>query len=322
MAERFHLVSFFNAPDLPVGLLLIFFSRVTFHFVMLLYRVVMSHHQSEANRSRKAKYDKAANGASSSPPPSPSTVSEVGTLGVPWYEPGMLSRSASVSGSGDYGALDTTPSGGEAFTSPTPPLLPRVSGSTMDGPNASRPQAPMRSQSTLTLDVHHDGTSPLTVVSTGQAPHRPSSTSGGGLGRTTPLPPTSPWPAPPLLDTLVTTAVNTKKRKRLESRSPAVIDLEIPDDANLTYRVYIRDHSDGGELSTPVVYHHTDNLISRGAFTSLDTSLRARGHEPAFEILTPFGIKRVGSEVQWDQAIMSIFNRRPSGGNVEVDIWV
>ena len=129
-----------------------------------------------------------------------------------------------------------------------------------------------------------------------------------------------------LFDSVVKNVVNTKKRKQPDNDSNTstipTFELEVPDNARLTYHVYIRDRADGFELSPPAVYRHTDSIIANGAFTYLKESFEAHGHSPAFEILTPYGIRSVSSESDWDQAVIAIYNRRRSGGQVEVDVFL
>lgn len=125
-----------------------------------------------------------------------------------------------------------------------------------------------------------------------------------------------------LLDSLVKNVTNTKKRRRSDTNSEFAYEVEVPDDARLTYHIYIKDKVNWTDLSPPAVYRHTDSIITRGAFTYLKKSLEAAGESPAFEILTPYGPRVICSEEDWDQAIIAIYNRRRSGGQVEVDIFV
>ncbi|KAK0711205.1 hypothetical protein B0H67DRAFT_584616 [Lasiosphaeris hirsuta] len=124
-----------------------------------------------------------------------------------------------------------------------------------------------------------------------------------------------------LLDSLVKNVTNNKKRRRSDT-SEFSYEVEVPDDAKLTYHIYIKDKTNWADLSPSAVYRHTDSIITRGAFTYLKTSLEAAGESPAFEILTPYGPRVICSEDDWDQAIIAIYNRRRSGGQVEVDIFV
>jgi hypothetical protein len=125
----------------------------------------------------------------------------------------------------------------------------------------------------------------------------------------------------PLLDSLVTSAINAK-RKRSYSAVNSTYEVDIPDDAKLLYRVCVRDVADDSELSSPAVYRHGNIDTTMGVYSYLKNMLEARGHQPIFEILTPAGVKRIDSEAEWDQAVVSVYNRRRSGGQVEVDIWV
>ncbi|KAK0623411.1 hypothetical protein B0T14DRAFT_582062 [Immersiella caudata] len=125
----------------------------------------------------------------------------------------------------------------------------------------------------------------------------------------------------PLLDSLVTSAMNAKRKRSCSAVNPAY-EVEIPDDAKLNYRVCVRDVADGGELGSPATYQHGNMDTTLGVYSYLKKMLEAGGHRPIFEILTPAGVIRIDSEAEWDRAVVSIYNRRRSGGQVEVDIWV
>jgi hypothetical protein len=114
----------------------------------------------------------------------------------------------------------------------------------------------------------------------------------------------------------------TKKRKRSDDDSDTAYQLEIPDDAKLTYHIYVKDKVDNTDLSPPAVYRHSDDMITRGAFSYLKSSLEAAGHLPTFEILTPNGRRIICNESEWEQAVVAIYNRRRSGGSVEIDIYI
>ncbi|KAK0646004.1 hypothetical protein B0T16DRAFT_457976 [Cercophora newfieldiana] len=128
-------------------------------------------------------------------------------------------------------------------------------------------------------------------------------------------------PPNPLLDSLVTSAVNAKRKRSYSAVNPTY-EVEVPDDAKLTYRVCVRDLADGSELGSPATYKHGSLPMSQGVYSYLKNLLEVAGHEPIFEILTPAGVKRIDNEVEWDGAVVSVYNRRRSGSQVEVDIWV
>lgn len=117
-----------------------------------------------------------------------------------------------------------------------------------------------------------------------------------------------------------------KKRKVANSilnLEPQAYDLEVPPDAKLTYYVYVKDKTDGSDLSSaPAEYQHTDAMISNGAFSQLMSSFRAAEYEPTVEIQTPWGRKTIATTDEWDSAVFSIYNVRRSGGVVEIDIFV
>lgn len=125
---------------------------------------------------------------------------------------------------------------------------------------------------------------------------------------------------------LVQNITTAKKRKYAEMvmgvghHQPA-LELEIPPNADLTYKVYVRDATDGTELSPVTTYRHDAMMVQR-AFSYLSSSLQAEGHTPAIEIQTPFQNKTIESDEDWESAVLSIYNVRRSGGVVVIDVWV
>ncbi|KAK4190062.1 hypothetical protein QBC35DRAFT_521725 [Podospora australis] len=137
----------------------------------------------------------------------------------------------------------------------------------------------------------------------------------------------SPNDGESFFSSLVNDVAMCKRRKIansfLPNQQPEVYGLEIPPDAKLTYYVYVKDKSDGSDLSSgPVEYKHTDTVISKGAFSQLVSSFKAAEYEPIVEIQTFWGRKAVTTADEWDSAVFSIYNVRRSGGVVEVDIFV
>lgn len=125
----------------------------------------------------------------------------------------------------------------------------------------------------------------------------------------------------PPLDSLVANAARNKRR-RSELEPLTAYEVEVPENARLTYHIYIRDQEDGQHLADPFVCRHTDSFISQGAYTYLNTALRNQGWTPHFEIMTPYGVRAVRNETEWGSAVVSIYNRRRCGAQVEVDILV
>ncbi|KAL2262539.1 hypothetical protein VTK26DRAFT_1018 [Humicola hyalothermophila] len=139
---------------------------------------------------------------------------------------------------------------------------------------------------------------------------------------------------------LVKNATAAKKRKRAESilgsasasasasaaaaglSSDNPYELEVPANARLTYRVYVKDRTDGSDLAPAATYRHTDAIIAGGAFAALKASFEAGGHEPVIEIQTPSGRKGIASAEDWESAVLAVYNMRRSGGVVEVDVFV
>jgi hypothetical protein len=141
-------------------------------------------------------------------------------------------------------------------------------------------------------------------------------------------PPHQTPPPPPegqsFFAALAREAAATKKRKAGESALaiPEPYEVEVPANARLKYRVYVKDAVDGRDLAPPTTYRHTDYMISRGAFTSLKASFEAAGQEPKIDIQTPFDRRRVTSERDSEQAVLYIYSARRSGGVVEVDVFL
>ncbi|KAK3333242.1 hypothetical protein B0T19DRAFT_440018 [Cercophora scortea] len=125
-----------------------------------------------------------------------------------------------------------------------------------------------------------------------------------------------------LLDFLVNNVTRAKKRKRDDSDSNVAYEVEVPDDADLTYCINVKDKMDGCSLSSPAVYRHRDDFITRGAYPYLRLSLEAAGHAPVFEILAPGGTKTIANESDWEQAVLAVYNRDRSYGQVEVNVFI
>ncbi|KAK3937248.1 hypothetical protein QBC46DRAFT_393119 [Diplogelasinospora grovesii] len=159
------------------------------------------------------------------------------------------------------------------------------------------------------------------------SPSAVSSVASASTAASTPQPTTQPATTAQgsqmLLESLVRNAANNKKRKRGDVSSPEeAFELDIPDDANLIYRVYAKDKSDGSDLSPPAVYRHTDKEIARGAFSFLKSSFEALGYAPVFEIAMPEGRRSITNESDWDMAVLTIYNRKRSGGDVIVEAFL
>ncbi|KAK4242561.1 hypothetical protein C8A03DRAFT_29150 [Achaetomium macrosporum] len=140
-------------------------------------------------------------------------------------------------------------------------------------------------------------------------------------------PPPTPEPqGQAIFEALAKDVAAAKKRKHAEAildiASQEAYDLELPPNAKLKYYVYVKDKTDGTDLAPPTKYRHTDYIISHGAFSCLKSSFEAAGHDPIFEIQTPFERKSITSEEEWEHAVLSIYNVRRSGGVVEVDVFV
>ncbi|KAK0630812.1 hypothetical protein B0T17DRAFT_507248 [Bombardia bombarda] len=127
----------------------------------------------------------------------------------------------------------------------------------------------------------------------------------------------------PLLDALVQSATNAKKRKRQEA-GLIPYELEIPANADITYRVTVKDRADGVSLGPAATFRHAANGGSRGAYTHLKGGLEAAGHAPSFEIPGPSGCWYVSSEDDWEGAVLAQYNRkkRPGTGPVNTTVEV
>ncbi|KAK4178449.1 hypothetical protein QBC36DRAFT_103959 [Triangularia setosa] len=127
---------------------------------------------------------------------------------------------------------------------------------------------------------------------------------------------------------LVSEVAVNKKRKRAKSlaglQDPDIYDLEIPPNAKLTYRIFVKDGVDSSDLiDTPFEFKHTDSIISEGAFEGLMASFeQAQCRRPHMWIQTPYGRRIITASEEWDQAVLLIYNLRRAGGVVEVDVFV
>ncbi|KAK4140345.1 uncharacterized protein C8A04DRAFT_15052 [Dichotomopilus funicola] len=117
-----------------------------------------------------------------------------------------------------------------------------------------------------------------------------------------------------------------KKRKHTEALmglgEEQESELVVPANARLKYYIYVKDKADAVDFMPPTIYRHTDFMISRGAFSSLKAAFEADGHAPECVIQTPHGRKKINTEEEWNAAVLSIYERRRSGGVVEVDVYV
>ncbi|KAK0669505.1 hypothetical protein QBC41DRAFT_107947 [Cercophora samala] len=127
---------------------------------------------------------------------------------------------------------------------------------------------------------------------------------------------------------LVSEVTVNKKRKRAKTlaglQDPDIYDVEIPPNAKLTYRVFVKDGTDSSDLiDAPFEFKHTDSIISEGAFEGLMASFeQAQYRRPHMWIQTPYGRRIITTSGEWDQAVLLIYNLRRAGGMVEVDVFV
>jgi len=115
------------------------------------------------------------------------------------------------------------------------------------------------------------------------------------------------------LDNLVADTV-TRKRKR-SVPAPWVYDVEVPADVALTYNVWVTDKSDGQFLvDGPVVIESTgQELADGGVLAHLKDSFGRQGYPPRFEISTGDGTRAVQSDLEWQQAVLSLYNSARDG---------
>ncbi|KAK4668094.1 uncharacterized protein QC764_701910 [Podospora pseudoanserina] len=127
---------------------------------------------------------------------------------------------------------------------------------------------------------------------------------------------------------LVSEVTINKKRKRAQAlaglQDPDIYEVEIPPNAKLTYRVFVKDGADSSDLvDTPFEFKHTDSIILEGAFDGLMASFeQAQYRRPHMWIQTPYGRRMITTSEEWDQAVLLIYNLRRAGGLVEVDVFV
>ncbi len=127
-----------------------------------------------------------------------------------------------------------------------------------------------------------------------------------------------------ILDVLVRQVKSNKRKASEAEASPSEIALcvEVPADADLTYRVYVKDKTSGQDLSPPTIYRHSNQLVASGAYKYLTSSFASAGYHSIVMIHTASQTKWINSEEDWESAVREIYWWRTKGGIVEVDILV
>jgi hypothetical protein len=113
-------------------------------------------------------------------------------------------------------------------------------------------------------------------------------------------------------------AALTLKRKREED--PVA---EVPENANLTYFIDVKDSQSKEDLATEM-YRHTDNAIAQGnCYSSLKSRFAETGHaNSAVIMMTPYGPRLIFSDDDWNATVLSIYNQRRMRGNIDVEIYI
>lgn len=119
-------------------------------------------------------------------------------------------------------------------------------------------------------------------------------------------------------DLLVEQAIRKKRARPAAPPTNDPLDVEVPEDARLTYSVQIVD-KDHDEVLSAEEYRHSEN---RGLFMKLKSSLQEGGLDPYIEIVLPMGSQAVDTEEEWDNLVHTIYHRRRSGGRVFVNVFV
>ena len=127
-----------------------------------------------------------------------------------------------------------------------------------------------------------------------------------------------------LLDVLVRQVKSNKRKANEAEASPSETPLcvEVPADADLTYRVYVKDKTSGQDLSPPTIYRHSNQLLACGAYKYLTSSFASAGYSSIVMIHTANQTKWINNEEDWESAVREIYWWRTRGGIVEVDILV
>ncbi|KAH7631701.1 hypothetical protein B0T09DRAFT_261476 [Sordaria sp. MPI-SDFR-AT-0083] len=98
----------------------------------------------------------------------------------------------------------------------------------------------------------------------------------------------------------------------------AAFVLDVPDDADLTYHVHMKNRSTNEDVSPPVTYHHPHAPIVRSGFYSyimntIGTICGRTSVSPYIHVLSAGCPRNVRSDADWDSVVMDVYNQKLAG---------
>ncbi|KAK1773234.1 hypothetical protein QBC45DRAFT_340358 [Copromyces sp. CBS 386.78] len=98
----------------------------------------------------------------------------------------------------------------------------------------------------------------------------------------------------------------------------ALFVLDVPDDANLTYHVHMKNRSTNEDVSPPVTYQHSHSPIVRSGFYSyimntIGTICGRTSVSPYIHVLSAGCPRNVRSDAEWDSVVMDVYNQKLAG---------
>ncbi|KAJ4419428.1 hypothetical protein N0V85_001038 [Neurospora sp. IMI 360204] len=98
----------------------------------------------------------------------------------------------------------------------------------------------------------------------------------------------------------------------------AAFVLDVPDDANLTYHVHMKNRSTNEDVSPPVTYQHSHSPIIRSGFytyimNTIGTICGRTSVSPYIHVLSAGCPRNVRSDADWDSVVMDVYNQKLAG---------
>ncbi|EAA28566.1 hypothetical protein GE21DRAFT_4647 [Neurospora crassa] len=98
----------------------------------------------------------------------------------------------------------------------------------------------------------------------------------------------------------------------------ATFVLDVPDDADLTYHVHMKNRSTNEDVSPPVTYQHSLSPIVRSGFytyimNTIGTICGRTSVSPYIHVLSAGCPRNVRSDADWDSVVMDVYNQKLVG---------
>lgn len=98
----------------------------------------------------------------------------------------------------------------------------------------------------------------------------------------------------------------------------ATFVLDVPDDADLTYHVHMKNRSTNEDISPPVTYQHSLSPIVRSGFytyimNTIGTICGRTSVSPYIHVLSAGCPRNVRSDADWDSVVMDVYNQKLVG---------